>query len=141
MKDLILSIDDGYGSDKLRLSFKKGLLLIEANEPLPLENVTMESKVNRYSFLYSKEIPLSEELVAIRSQFEKVDFSEIFIDQQESDWRNAYTLRINWGSFDGVSLTVRNINRCNNHEAIRLHGLMQTLFCEINMEGWYVVKK
>ena len=141
MKDIILTIGDGYIQDKIRLSFMKHMLLIEANEPLPLKDVTMKDKVNNYGYIYSKEIPLSETLRAICSQFEKVDFSEIFIDQQESDWRNAYTLRINWGNFNEVSLTVKNINRCNNHEAIRLHGLLQTLFCEINMEGWYVVKK
>ena len=141
MKAIILSIEDVGDRNKVRISLKDSTLLIEANKPIPYDNVNMETTASRYSYLYSRELPLTEPIRAIRNQFEEVDFHAILSEPQEFDGRGYHSLNIRWDDFGGVSLTIKYIASCMNHEVIRIHKLLQGLFSEINMEEWYVAKK
>ena len=115
--------------------------MIEANRPIPYDDVETRTVASSYKYLYSKEIPMTEAIKAIHTEFEDVDFHALLNEQQKYDGRGYQSLIISWGDFSGISLTIKYVNCCTNHEAIRIHRLMQRLFSEIHMEEWYVTKK
>ena len=74
-------------------------------------------------------------------EFEQVDFTALLTEHQEFNGRKTRSLNIRWDEWLEISLTIQGINCCTNHEAVRLHKLLQTLFSEIKMKDWYDVEK
>jgi hypothetical protein len=141
MKNIIITYDPKIVFGKIRITFSDTALTIETKEPMPLSDVAMRTEVDKYHYLYSKKIPLTEAHKEIQQQLYQIDFSALFSEEQEYDGKKrcCSSLEIVWGHYD-VCLALSKIERCQNREAIRLHELMKSLFAEINMEEWYASK-
>ena len=140
MSKLTIELNPNISHRKVRLTFDDDLLLIEANKAITDIDMNIKTSISEYSYLYSKDIPLTESLYEIRTQLNDVDFISLFTEPQEFCGRTKHEIRISWG-FEDVSINIKNVDGCKSTEAKRIHSILLMLFNEIRMEEYYVCDK